>query len=76
MRFIKIIVMLVGTVVVSGALALLLASGMASAGMLGTCFEGACGYAALFLAFPLLWLALLAAAAIGYGLHRRRARQR
>jgi len=56
-------------------LALGIAFGIASLGLLGTCAEGACEYAALFLAFPALWLGLLAAAAIGYGVHRRRSRQ-
>jgi hypothetical protein len=70
MRFIKTLVMLLGTVLLSGLLAL----GIASLGLLGTCAEGACEYAALFVAFPLLWLGLLLVTAVVYGLRRRTAR--
>jgi hypothetical protein len=75
MHFVKILILLLGTVVLSGLLALSIAFGIASLGLLGTCAEGACEYAALFLVFPALWLGLLAAAAIGYGAHWRRTRQ-
>lgn len=36
--------------------ALILAVAMANTGLLGTCFEGACGYAAFFGVFPVLWI--------------------
>jgi hypothetical protein len=75
MRLFKILVMLLGSVVLSGLVALGIAFGIAALGLLGTCAEGACEYAALFLAFPALWIALLVAAAFGYGLRRRRDRQ-
>jgi hypothetical protein len=74
MRFIKTLVMLLGTVLLSGLLALGIAFGIASLGLLGTCAEGACEYAALFVAFPLLWLGLLLVTAVVYGLRRRKAR--
>ena len=76
MRFIKALVILLGTVLLSGLLALGIAFGIASLGLLGTCAEGACEYAALFVAFPLLWFGLLLATGIVYGMRRRRARSR
>lgn len=73
MRFIKPLVMLLGTVLLSGLVALGIAFGIASLGLLGTCAEGACEYGALFLAFPVLWIGLLLGTAVVYGIRRRRA---
>jgi hypothetical protein len=49
---------------VSALLALVSVSLLAEQGAFGSCFEGSCGYAALFVGFPLVWLAL-AVAGIG-----------
>ena len=38
--------------------ALFTAGYMSDSGMLGSCFEGACGYTAMFLAFPVLWVVM------------------
>lgn len=46
----------------SGLLAFFLAAVLAGQGFLGTCFEGSCGYMALFFVFPLAWLVLLGVA--------------
>ena len=45
-------------VVIAGGLAFLSLDPLASRGVFGSCFEGACGYAAIFVGFPLIWLAL------------------
>lgn len=74
MRFIAILAMLLGTVLLSGLVAFGIAFGIASLGLLGTCAEGACEYTALFLAFPVLWLGLLLVTAVVYGMRRRKAR--
>ena len=45
-------------VALCGVVAIFTAGTMADAGMLGSCFEGACAYGAIFLVFPILWVAL------------------
>lgn len=67
----KIAIWIVG-LVMTGTAALFSAGGLADAGMLGSCFEGACGYVAAFVVFPLLWLALMVAFAIGWRIIVRR----
>jgi hypothetical protein len=47
--------------VISGIPALFTAGMLADSGYLGSCFEGACGYAAIFYAFPLFWIVLFIA---------------
>lgn len=42
-------------VVISAILALLCATLFAEIGAFGSCFEGGCGYAALYVGFPLGW---------------------
>lgn len=53
------------TVLVLAPVALMLAGTLADLGWLGSCFEGGCGYAAVFYVFPLLWLILSIAAILG-----------
>lgn len=43
---------------VCGAIAMFAAGLLAEFGYLGSCFEGGCGYAAVFFAFPLIWACL------------------
>lgn len=45
----------------STLLALVSVALLTEMGAFGSCFEGGCGYAALFLGFPLVWLALVVA---------------
>lgn len=66
MKVLKGTVLLLLAAVVAGVVAIFLADELARAGMLGTCFEGACGYAAIYGAFPLLWLVLFLASIVGY----------
>lgn len=42
----------------SALLAIVSVSLLAEQGAFGSCFEGSCGYAALFVGFPLVWLGL------------------
>lgn len=70
---IRILIALAG-ILVSCVLALLVATFMAETGLLGSCFEGSCGYAAVFLAFPLLWIGFTTAFFIGWWRWARRRR--
>lgn len=45
-------------VVIAGGLAFLSLDPLGSRGVFGSCFEGACGYVAIFVGFPLIWFAL------------------
>lgn len=58
MRVVTNILILVAGVVVSGIAAAASVAVMAQAGALGACFGEGCGYAGLFLAFPLTWFVL------------------
>ncbi|WP_454685003.1 hypothetical protein [Ancylobacter moscoviensis] len=69
--FVRLLV-LAGGVTLTGGAAAALAALLADAGLLGTCFEGACAYAAIFVAFPLLWLGLFAAFVTGWIWYARR----
>ncbi|NWJ26278.1 hypothetical protein [Rhizobium sp. RM] len=60
MRLITNIVLFVLGIVGSGTLAFLLSSALAANGLLGSCFEGSCGYAALFMVAPLAWFVMFA----------------
>ncbi len=53
-------------IAIIGVLSLFIAEFMADHGMLGTCFEGSCGYAAFFAAFPVMWLLLTVTFLIGW----------
>ncbi|MGC4026941.1 MAG: hypothetical protein QM744_18435 [Mesorhizobium sp.] len=44
--------------IVTGLPAIFIAGALSDYGYLGSCFEGACGYAAVFYAFPVIWIAL------------------
>ncbi|MBB3947691.1 hypothetical protein GGQ73_003659 [Rhizobium skierniewicense] len=55
MRVVTNILILVAGVVATGLAAGFTVTMMAEAGALGACVEENCGYAALFLAFPLTW---------------------
>lgn len=71
--FIRLVIALCG-IVVCCFLALLVASLAAQAGMLGSCFEGSCGYAAAFLVAPLLSVGFIILFFMGWRKLRRRAR--
>lgn len=72
---IRILIALAG-IFICCVLALLVATVLAETGMLGSCFEGSCGYAAMFLAFPLLWIGLTIAFFIVWWRWARRRRAR
>lgn len=61
-------------ILISGVLALLLVIFMAEADMLGSCFEGSCGYVGLFLVFPPLWISFTIVFFIGWWRWARRRR--
>jgi hypothetical protein len=61
-------------VLLCGFLALLTASLAGQAGMLGSCFEGSCGYAAAFLVAPLLFVGFTSVFFIAWRKWRRRSR--
>ncbi len=63
-------------ILLSGVLAFLMALFMGEIGMFGTCFEGSCGYVAMFLALPLLWIFFTIAFFIGWWRWARRRRAR
>ncbi|CUX45263.1 conserved hypothetical protein [Agrobacterium sp. NCPPB 925] len=44
----------------SGICAFLLSAALADSGFLGSCFEGNCAYAALFMVLPVTWFVLFA----------------
>lgn len=60
MRLIANILLLVLGIVGSGTLAFLASSALAENGFLGSCFEGGCGYAAVFMVLPLTWFVMFA----------------
>lgn len=59
----------------SGFLSAVTVTAMAEAGALGACSEGDCGYAALFMAFPLTWFILFALFVMGMIIWRRKPRR-
>lgn len=56
---INILLFIVGAVG-SGIFASLISAALADSGLLGSCFEGNCGYAALFMVLPVTWFVLFA----------------
>lgn len=60
MRLIINILLFVLGAVGSGICAFLLSAALADAGLLGSCFEGGCAYAALFMVLPVTWFVLFA----------------
>ena len=69
------ILILVAGVVGSGVVAAFAATAMAEGGALGSCLDGDCGYAALFMAFPLTWFILFALFVMAMLIWRRKPRQ-
>lgn len=61
MTLIKRIAFLIAVGIASGIPALFIAGALSDHGLIGTCFEGACGYAAIFYAFPFIWLIIYVA---------------
>ncbi|MFB9948515.1 hypothetical protein ACFFP0_06620 [Rhizobium puerariae] len=59
-------------IVGAGAVAGIAAMLMAAFELTGSCFEGACAYTAVFLVFPLLWIALTVAFFVAWTAIRRR----
>jgi hypothetical protein len=57
--FINILLFILGAVG-SGICAFLLSAALADSGFLGSCFEGNCAYAALFMVLPVTWFVLFA----------------
>lgn len=72
MKALKRIALLAGSWVISGIVAFLLATVMAETGLLGSCFEGSCGYVGMFLVFPLAWVILFSASIAVYSVLKRR----
>ena len=66
------IALLIGGVAGSGVVSFFLTTVMVETGVLGSCFEGGCGYAAVFLAFPLAWFILFALYVMALLIWRRR----
>lgn len=66
MKVVKGIALTLMALIASGIAASFIAIGMADNGLLGSCFEGRCGYAAIYAAFPLTWIILFAGSVIGY----------
>ncbi|MDQ4407094.1 MULTISPECIES: hypothetical protein [Rhizobium/Agrobacterium group] len=60
MRLIVNILLFVLGAVGSGVCAFLLSGTLADSGFLGSCFEGSCAYAALFMVLPVTWFVLFA----------------
>ncbi|MCZ7485692.1 hypothetical protein O8B38_07715 [Agrobacterium rhizogenes] len=60
MRLIINILLFVLGAVGSGICAFLLSAALADSGLLGSCFEGNCAYAALFMVLPVAWFILFA----------------
>ncbi|KJF72214.1 MULTISPECIES: hypothetical protein [Rhizobium/Agrobacterium group] len=60
MRLIVNILLFVLGAVGSGVCAFLLSGTLADSGLLGSCFEGSCAYAALFMVLPVTWFVLFA----------------
>lgn len=59
------LIFLTGTAV-SGVLAYGLTGTLSAHGVFGSCFEGACGYRAMFVGFPLIWIGMTIAFLIGW----------
>lgn len=73
MRVLGNVVVFVLIMAVSAGIALLLLDPLAHIGVFGSCFEGGCGYAAVFLGFPVMTLVLTGVGcAIWFALSRRR----
>lgn len=70
MKTLKRIALLATGWAISGVVAFLLATLMAETGLLGSCFEGSCGYVGMFFVFPLAWLILFSASIAIYSVSR------
>lgn len=60
MRLFTNIVLLLAGVVGTGFVSFFVARSVVQTATFGTCFDGGCGYAAVFLAFPLVWFVAFA----------------
>lgn len=58
LRFLLHLLVIASLIAASAFPALYGAAFVAETGLLGECFEGGCGYTALFLLFPIFWLLL------------------
>ncbi|MES5097114.1 hypothetical protein ABUK73_02670 [Agrobacterium sp. BA1120] len=75
MRVVTNILILVAGAVGSGLAAAFTVTVMAEAGALGSCFEGSCAYAGLFMAFPLTWFILFSLFLMAMLIWRRKPRR-
>ncbi|KIP99299.1 hypothetical protein RU07_19355 [Agrobacterium tumefaciens] len=75
MRVFTNILILMAGVVGSGMAAAFSVTMFEDAGGLGACFEENCGYAALFMAFPLMWFILFALVLMAMLIWRRKPRR-
>lgn len=66
------IALLIAGVAGSGVVSFFLTAVMVETGTLGSCFDGGCGYAAVFLAFPVAWFFLFALYVMALLIWRRR----
>lgn len=60
MRLLTNIVLLLGGVAGTGLISFFVGRSLVQAATFGTCFDGGCGYGAVFLAFPLVWFVTFA----------------
>ena len=60
MRLLITILLFVLGAVGSGVCAFLLSAALADSGLLGSCFEGSCAIAALYMVLPVTWFVLFA----------------
>ncbi|MGH6761332.1 MAG: hypothetical protein ACRECW_07035 [Phyllobacterium sp.] len=74
MQILILALILIAGLALTGCIAVALATLLAELGFLGSCFEGGCGYAALFVAFPLLWIILFASFVACFAIWRRKAK--
>lgn len=73
MRILANLAIFVLIVLISGGLALLSLNPLGNMGVFGSCFEGGCGYAAIFLGLPVITAGLtLVGCVIWFMLARRR----
>lgn len=75
MRVFTNILILVAGVVGSGVAAAFTVTVIAEAGGMGSCFEESCGYAALFMAFPLTWFIMFSFVLMAMLIWRRKPRR-
>lgn len=72
MRILANVIVFLLIMAVSAVIALLSLDPLSHMGVFGSCFEGGCGYAAVFVGFPLITLVLTAVGCVIWFVLRRR----